>query len=405
MSSPSAPPVAFTPLELRASLSLAGVYGLRMLGLFLMLPVLSLCARDLPGGDDPAWVGLALGIYGLTQALLQIPFGMASDRWGRRPVIVVGLLLFVLGSLLAASAESVTWLIVGRALQGSGAVSAAVSAYLADLTRDEVRTRSMALVGASIGLSFAVSLVVAPPLYGWVGLAGLFLLTAALALGAAWMVLRMPDPEQVPSRLDGDRLSWGGLLRDSQLSRLNLGVFFMMAIQTAMFVAIPRLLESGGLSLTDHWMVYLPVLLLAFAAMVPPILWAERRGQFRPVFVGSVGVLALAMLAFLGLPPVGPGPLWPLVLAVWIFVLGFNLLEALLPSWVSRVAPRAQRGQAMGLYNTFQSMGLFAGGLLGGLLARSLGLAGIFWACLLVTLVWGIMSLGLRELGPRSAGR
>lgn len=403
MSSRTPSPVSFTPLERRASLSLAGVYGLRMLGLFLMLPVLALGARDLPGGDNAVWVGLALGIYGLTQALLQIPFGVASDRWGRRPVIVLGLVLFAFGSILAAAAQSVEWLVVGRALQGSGAVSAAVSAYLADLTRDEVRTRSMAIVGASIGLSFAVSLVVAPPLFGWMGLPGLFLLTAALAFAAAWMVLRMPDPEAPVDQLERSRISWLGLLKDGQLARLNLGVFFMMAIQTAMFVAIPRVLESGGFGLADHWMVYLPVLLLAFVAMVPPIFWAERHGQFRPVFIGSVGVLAVAMVVFLVLAE--GSSVWALVAAVWVFMVGFNLLEALLPSWVSRVAPIAQRGQAMGLYNTFQSFGLFAGGLVGGLLAQSFDLVGIYWACLLVTLVWGIMSLGLRELGPRSAGR
>lgn len=393
--------VAFTPQERRVSLSLASVYGLRMLGLFLVLPVLALGARDLPGGQDAALIGLAMGIYGLTQAFLQIPFGLASDRWGRKPVIVFGLLVFAGGSLLAAVAEDLYWLIFARALQGAGAVSAAVSAFLADLTREEVRARAMALVGASIGLSFAVSLVIAPPIFGVAGLAGLFSLTGILAFLAAFAVWRMPDPPvSSASAVETPALrNWQSLLRDSQLARLNLGVFCLMAIQTAMFVAIPFALDGLGMALADHWMVYLPLLALAFLSIVPAIFWAERRGRFRPVFLGAIAFLLVTMGIFLSAGAV----FWLWLLGIWAFFTGFNLLEALLPSWVSRVAPAAQRGLALGIYNTSQSLGLFLGGLVGGLAVRSYGVDGIFVACLAVLLFWGMMATGLREIGRRSS--
>ena len=392
--------VAFTPQERRVSLSLASVYGLRMLGLFLVLPVLALGARDLPGGQDAALIGLAMGIYGLTQAFLQIPFGVASDRWGRKPVIVFGLLVFAGGSLLAAVAQDLYWLIFARALQGAGAVSAAVSAFLADLTREEVRARAMALVGASIGLSFAVSLVIAPPIFGLAGLAGLFSLTGILAFLAAFAVWRMPDPPaSSPLSVQAPALrNWQSLMRDSQLARLNLGIFCLMAIQTAMFVAIPFALDGLGMALADHWMVYLPLLALAFLSIVPAIFWAERRGRFRPVFLGAIAFLLVTMGIFLSAGAV----FWLWLLGIWAFFAGFNLLEALLPSWVSRVAPAAQRGLALGIYNTSQSLGLFLGGLVGGLAVRSYGVDGIFVACAAVLFFWGMMAMGLREIGRRS---
>lgn len=393
--------VAFTPQERRVSLSLASVYGLRMLGLFLVLPVLAVGARDLPGGHDAALIGLAMGIYGLTQAFLQIPFGTASDRWGRKPVIVFGLLVFAGGSMLAAVAQDLYWLIFARALQGAGAISAAVSAYLADLTREEVRARAMALVGASIGLSFAASLVVAPPIFGFAGLPGIFSLTGVLALFAALAVWRMPDSPAVKVNADPDSAprNWQSLVRDSQLGRLNLGIFCLMAIQMAMFVAIPSALDALGLRLADHWMVYLPMLVLAFVSIIPAIFWAERHGRFRPVFLAAIAFLVLTMVIFLSADTVFI--VW--LVGIWAFFAGFNLLEALLPSWVSRVAPSAQRGLALGIYNTSQSLGLFLGGLVGGLAVRAYGVEGVFVACIVVLLFWGMMSVGLREIGRRSS--
>lgn len=394
MAHSSVPKLALTPHERVASLGLSSVIGLRMLGLFLMLPVLAVGAGTLTGGNDPLWLGLAMGAYGLTQALLQLPFGMASDRWGRRPVILIGLGIFVIGSLICASANQIEWLILGRALQGAGAVSAAVSAYLSDLTREEVRTRAMAMVGAAIGLSFALSMVIAPPLFGVWGLAGLFLLTAGLALAAMLVVIRLPQGQQRPPEA---RVPWRSLVSHGQLQRLNLGIFTMMAIQTSLFVAIPKALVSLDLGLADHWKVYLPLMLLAFALMVPPILWAERKGRFKPVFLASIGLLVLAMGVFLLAQP-----FWSWMLAIALFMLGFNLLEALLPSWVSRLAPAGQRGQAMGIYNTSQSIGLFVGGVAGGAALSQAGLAGVFWLCGALAVFWGMMSLGLREIGPRS---
>ena len=406
MSSHANTRIAFTPQERSASLSLSFVIGLRMLGLFLMLPVMALGAQQLQGGDDPRLIGLALGIYGLTQALLQLPFGMASDRLGRRRVIVFGLLVFAVGSFLAANAESVWALIVGRALQGAGAVSAAVSAFLADRTREAVRTRAMAMVGAAIGLAFALSLVAAPLLFGAIGLSGLLGLTGALALMACLVVMRVPETpmsqgaqSQQPEQATPPRSGWS-LLFDGQLGRLNLGIFAMMAVQTAMFVAIPLGLQRFGLQTSSHWQVYLPMLLLAFVGMIPLIFWAEKRGRFRPVFLMGIGILMAGELVFL---QADQFPGW--MVAIWLFMFGFNLMEALLPSWVSRSAPSGQRGLAMGLYNTAQSLGLFIGGLAGGLAAKAFGLTGIFLFCLVILSIWGIMSLGLVEIGARSAGR
>ncbi|MFZ9161783.1 MAG: MFS transporter [Burkholderiaceae bacterium] len=397
--------IAFTPQERSASLSLSFVIGLRMLGLFLMLPVMALGAQQLQGGEDPRLIGLALGIYGLTQALLQLPFGMASDRLGRRRVIVFGLLVFAMGSFLAANADSVWVLIVGRALQGAGAVSAAVSAFLADRTREVVRTRAMAMVGASIGLAFALSLVAAPLLYGAIGLSGLLGLTGVLALMACLMVMRVPEERAnanaQTSQEDAPPLRSGwALFFDAQLGRLNLGIFAMMAVQTAMFVAIPLGLQGFGLQTSSHWQVYLPMLVLAFVGMIPLIFWAERRGRFRPIFLVGIAILMAGELVFLQSHQF-PG--W--MFAIWLFMFGFNLMEALLPSWVSRAAPARQRGLVMGLYNTAQSLGLFAGGLAGGLAAKAFGLTGIFLFCLGILSIWGIMSLGLVEIGARSAGR
>ncbi len=412
--------VVFSPFERRASLALSGVYGLRMLGLFLVLPVLALGVADMPGGQDPAAMGLAMGIYGLTQAFFQIPFGMASDRFGRKPVITFGLLVFAAGSFLAAWADSLAVLILGRALQGAGAVSAAVSAFLADLTREEVRARAMAMVGVSIGLSFVVSLVLAPPLYGAYGLEGLFLLTGGLAVVAALGVSRMrtrpASPAHPPSYNTEDaqalsalpssqapaEVSAWPLLGHSQLWRLNLGIFSLMAVQTAMFVAIPMGFDELGLPLKDHWKAYLPLLILAFLGILPPIFWAERKGRFRPVFLAAIGLLAFNMLGFLFFDGQG---LIAWLTFVCLFFMGFNLLEALLPSWVSRVAPVGQRGLALGIYNTSQSLGLFVGGLVGGLMLAAFGRGGIFAACALLLAFWGMMTLGLKELGRRSPTR
>jgi MFS family permease len=389
--------IRFTPQEWRACLSLSMLYGLRMLGLFLVFPILAAEARSLDGGSDPMWVGIAVGVYGLTQALLQIPFGMASDRFGRRRVILFGLGVFAVGSFVAAMATSIEWLAVGRALQGAGAISAAVTAFLADSTRDQVRTRAMALIGGTIGIAFALSLVLAPLLSAAMGMEGIFWMTGALVVAAMIPVIRMSEPPRRPPTDFSLHQARRTVLSNGQLMRLNLGIFMIHMTQTALFVVIPLALIGMGLDLAHHWQIYLPVVALSFAAMVPPILWAERAGRNRPAFLGAIALMGLAILGFAWVPNV----LWVWGLVLLGFFTAFNLLEAFLPSWVSRVAPPEHRGLALGIYNTTQSLGLFTGGLIGGVMAKAFGPQAVYVACAATIGVWGIISLGLREPGPR----
>ena len=375
-----------TATERRASASLASIFALRMLGLFLVLPVFALEARKYPGGDDPAMLGLAMGIYGLTQGLLQLPFGMASDRFGRKRVIILGLIIFAVGSFVAAAAPTLGWLLVGRSVQGAGAVSAAVTALLADLTRDEVRTKAMALVGASIGLMFALSLVLAPLLVALIGLPGLFILTGMLALtGVAVVLWQVPaEPTQHKNQPRG-RLSV--VLRHPGLMRLNLGVFVLHAVQLAMWVAVPALLVQAGLTKEQHWWVYLPAVLASFAVMGATLFPLERRGYLRAVFLSAVGLIALVQLGFL-LQASGTPQLLSLAALLFAFFCGFNILEASQPSMASRMAPPQVRGAALGVYNTLQSLGFFAGGVSGGLLVKNYGTQALFLACAGAMVVW-----------------
>ena len=375
-----------TPNERRASASLASIFALRMLGLFLVLPVFALEAGKYPGGDDTVMLGLAMGIYGLTQGLLQLPFGMASDRYGRKRVIVLGLLIFAAGSFVAAAAPTLQWLLMGRSLQGAGAVSAAVTALLADLTRDEVRTKAMALVGASIGLMFALSLVLAPILVGMIGFSGLFTLTGLLALTGMTVVVWCVPPEPVQQK----HQPRGGLtevLRHAGLMRLNLGVFVLHAVQLAMWVAVPALLVQSGLPKEHHWWVYLPAVLASFFVMGGTLFSLERRGYLRAVFLSAVGLIALVQVGFL-IQASGTTTLASLSALLFVFFCGFNILEASQPSMASRMAPAHVRGTALGVYNTLQSLGFFAGGLTGGLLVKNYGTPALFLACACAMLVW-----------------
>lgn len=378
-----------TPLERRASLSLASIFALRMLGLFLVLPVFALEAARYPGGDDPARVGLAMGIYGLTQGLLQLPFGMASDRLGRKRVIIFGLLLFAAGSFVAAAADSLTGLLVGRCLQGAGAVSAAVTALLADQTRDEVRTKAMALVGASIGLMFALSLLLAPLLVAHIGLAGLFVMTGTLALAGAAVVIWGVPPEPIKHK-NMPRGKLSEVLSHAGLLRLNLGVFILHAVQLAMWVAIPALLVQAGLPKDVHWWVYLPAVLASFVVMGGTLFPLERRGYLRAVFLSAIGLIALVQLGLLW--SVEAPSISMLAVLLFVFFCGFNVLEASQPSLASRVAPAHARGAALGVYNTLQSLGFFAGGALGGWLVKHTGMQGLFEACLGGMVVWLLLA-------------
>jgi MFS family permease len=386
---PAARPPSYpmTATERRASASLASIFALRMLGLFLVLPVFALEAARYPGGDDPARVGLAMGIYGLTQGLLQIPFGIASDWWGRKRVIIAGLLVFALGSFVAAWAPDLNWLIAGRSLQGAGAISAAVTAMLADVTRDEVRTKAMALVGASIALMFALSLVLAPLLASHIGLHGLFALTGSLALAAIAAVLWWVPPEPA-AHVNRPRGSLIEVLRDPALLRLDFGVFMLHAVQLAMWVAIPALLVDAGLDKSRHWQVYLPAVLGSFAVMAGTLFPLEKRGYLRAVFLAAVGLILLVQLGLLWSASVVTPALGLLGGLLFLFFCGFNVLEATQPSLASRVAPAHARGAALGVYNTLQSLGFFAGGAVGGWLIKAHGVQGLFVACGVLMLLW-----------------
>lgn len=383
-----------TPVERRASASLASIFALRMLGLFLVLPVFALEARRYPGGDDPALVGLAMGIYGLTQGLLQLAFGMASDRLGRKRVIVAGLLVFTAGSFLAAGADTLSGLLVGRGLQGAGAISAAVTALLADLTRDGVRTKAMALVGASIGLMFALSLVLSPLLAAVVGLPGLFALTGVLALAGIAVVIWVVPPEPArPAAIARGRLS--EVLVHSGLLRLNLGVFVLHAVQLAMWIAIPALLVGAGLAKEAHWQVYLPAVLGSFVVMGATLFPLERRGHLRAVFLGAIALIALVQAGLFVAASGRPG-VWALGGLLFVFFCGFNVLEASQPSLVSRIAPPAVRGTALGVYNTLQSLGFFVGGWFGGVLAKGWGVQGLFLAATAAAGLWFVVAWPMR---------
>ena len=385
--------------EIRASISLASIFALRLLGLFLILPVFAVYAQSIPGGNDASLVGLALGIYGLTQGLLQIPFGAASDRWGRKPVIATGLVVFAAGSFIAALATDIVWTIVGRAIQGAGAISAAVTAFVADSTRDEHRTKAMALIGASVALTFAGSLVLAPVLYPAIGVRGLFAMTGFLVVASMgvllWVVPRAP---RVTEKKSTDQLRTAVLL-DRELLRLNVGIFVLHTVLMAMFVVLPVLLLKADLPLAEHWKIYFPVVLLSFVLMAKPLLVAERRALMRPLFISSIALVFAAQLGLLWRPD---SLTW---LACWllIFFTGFNILEASLPSLVSRIAPPSAKGLALGIYNTSQALGLFAGGALGGAIVARWGAEAIFVFASIVTAVWCLIAFGMREVPAVSA--
>lgn len=380
-----------TPLEKRAGATLASIFALRMLGLFLILPVFAIHAKTIPGGQNLTLVGIALGAYGLTQAMLQIPFGMASDRYGRKRIIVIGLLLFAIGSVVAALAQDIYVMIAGRCLQGTGAISAAVTALAADLTREQHRTKVMAMIGSSIGLVFAGSLALAPALYAWIGMSGMFFLTGALALGAVALVtFAVPTPPPHPAAA---RVPFSAVLTDPQLLRLNFGIFTLHLAQMAMFVVVPAaLVATGGLEVASHWKVYLPVVLGSFVLMVPAIIVAEKRARMKRVFIAAVALLLVSQLGFLA----GRNSFAGLIACLLAFFVAFNILEASLPSLISRVAPPQSKGAALGVYNTTQALGLFLGGAIGGALAQWGGPAAVFVFGAAMVGLWLVLALSMQ---------
>jgi predicted MFS family arabinose efflux permease len=384
-------------LERRSAAGLAGIFSLRMLGLFMVLPVFALYAHDLAGAT-PLLVGLAIGAYGLTQALLQIPFGLLSDRIGRKPVIYGGLVLFAAGSVLAAVADSIQWVIVGRALQGSGAVAAAIIALTADLTRESVRTRAMATIGISVALSFAAALVLGPVLGGLIGVSGIFWVTGAFALlGMALLAWVVPTPAHSATHRDAQPVldQLGGVLADRTLLRLDLGIFLLHLTMVSLFVVLPLSLAEAGLAASRHWQMYLPVVLLAIAFMVPFVIIAERAGRVRAVLMGAAVALAASLLCFALLP----AGLWALAVVLTVMFTVFNLLEAILPSLVSKVASAGAKGTAMGVFASAQFFGAFLGGLLGGLAHARGGPEAVYLLGATASLAWLAVVVTLRTPG------
>ena len=386
-------------LEIRNSLVLSAIFALRMLGLFIILPVFSIYAQSLPGNISPSIVGWVMGIYGLVQACLHIPLGMLSDRIGRKPVIIGGLFLFIVGGLVAALSDTLAGIALGRAIQGAGAISAAITAMVADLTREVHRSKAMAMIGGSIGLAFAISLIVAAPLYEYIGMHGIFWLMSLLG-GAAMLLVVFLLPNTHLQQQPGDitkKLAF--VLKKTDLWRFNFGVLALHAVQMAMFIVVPRLLINLGLPIADHWQIYLPVILGSFLLMLAPMLAAERTGKTHILLISAIALLFIVQVLFgvylshqISLVIVG--------LLLLSFFTGFNLLEAMQPALISRLAAQA-KGTALGVYNTMQALGLFAGGAFGGIILKYWDTRAVFFACSALLLVWLIIASGLKTIPSR----
>ncbi|MEY3879471.1 MAG: hypothetical protein RIQ94_266 [Pseudomonadota bacterium] len=380
--------------EKRATWSLASIYALRMLGLFMILPVLSLFAQELEGSTD-ALMGLAIGIYGISQAILQIPFGLMSDRFGRKKIIIIGLILFLIGSIIAALSTTIYGVLLGRAIQGSGAIAAPIMALVADLTQEVHRTKAMALIGLSIGVSFGVAITAGPVIAGFIGVHGIFWLIAALSLIAIWVVCyRVPNPRQSKVHRDAELVpdQFSTILKNKELLRLNYGIFILHAILTASFVVVPLLMRDAGLLPAEHWKVYLPVFIISMAAIIPFVILAEKKRKMKPVFIGAIAALVLADLGLMQFNATLSG----IIAFLWLFFTGFNLLEATLPSLISKTAPADLRGTAMGVYSTSQFLGAGIGGGVGGWCYGAYGAAGVFLFCALAATTWLILSLSMK---------
>jgi len=390
------------PSELRSSIALACVFALRMLGLFLIIPIFSLHAKNLPNGDNATLVGLTIGIYAMVQAVLHIPLGILSDRYGRKTIVALGLSLFIIGALVAASHDDLYWILAGRAIQGAGAISAAISAWVADSTREEVRTRAMAIIGGSIALSFALSVIIATPLYDILGMSGIFVMMAGLGLSALMVtirfvpsvpILKTPQPEGTEN--DWDRFL--KVLKNSQLVKLNLGVLLIHATQVAMFMAIPRMMLADGLELPAHWKMYITVLILSLVVMAPMLMQAEKKKQLALLLKAGAFFVVVAQLIFFGIIGLDNLNLYVLGFGLVIFFTGFNILESLIPSLISVIAGD-NRGAGLGIYNTSMSIGLFLGGIMGGWIFGQLGIQAIFTISFGLMLAWWLLIFNMTGL-------
>ncbi len=390
-------PTSLTSTERRAAASLGSIFGLRMIGLFMILPVFSLYAHKLEG-FTPALMGLAIGAYGLTQAAFQIPFGLLSDRIGRKRVIYIGLTIFAVGSVVAALSDSIYGVIAGRALQGAGAIAAAIMALLADLTRHTVRTKAMAILGGSIGLSFTCALILGPVLNNWIGVTGIFWLTGILALLAIGLTCYVvPNPRGSHFHQDTDPVpaQFLRVFADLQLLRLNFGIFTLHLLITANFVVLPLLLQDTlKLPSSQHAWLYLPVLLLSVTVMLPIMFFAERRKLVKPLFLAAITLICLAEAGlFLFHQQIAS-----VAILLFVFFTGFNTMEATLPSLVSKIAPADCKGSAMGIYSSSQFVGAFTGGAAGGWLLGVFDISAVFAGCALMTFLWLVVATGMNPV-------
>lgn len=380
-------------IEKKASLSLATVFGMRMIGLFMILPVFAIYGVELEG-YSPMWLGLAIGAYGFTQAVLQIPMGILSDKFGRKPIIICGLIVFCIGSIIAGLSDSVYGVVIGRAIQGMGAIASATLALAADLSREEHRPKVMATIGMFIGLSFAIAMVLGPLVADSFGLAGLFYLTAILAIVGIGLVIFVV-PNSVNSAPPGDLVPIPNkllkLVKDPQLFRINFGVFVLHLALTAMFVSLPIMLTDVGFAVSDHWQLYLPALLVSFVLMVPFMIWAIKKQKEKLVFCAAIILMAIALTTLW----LSHDILWVMVVLVMMFFTAFNYLEATMPSTLSRIAPAGEKGSAMGMYSSSQFFGAFCGGVAGGIVQTYFDGAAVFLFCAILLILWLFVALGM----------
>ncbi|ANI28300.1 membrane protein [Yersinia entomophaga] len=384
-----------TPLELRATWGLGTVFSLRMLGMFMVLPVITTYGMALAGASE-ALIGIAIGIYGLAQAIFQIPFGLISDRIGRKPLIVGGLLIFALGSVIAAMSDSIWGIILGRALQGSGAIAAAVMALLSDLTREQNRTKAMAFIGVSFGITFAIAMVLGPIVTHAYGLNALFWGIAVLALlGIVITLAVVPSADTHVLNRESSIVkgSVNKVLKNSRLLKLNFGIMCLHILLMSSFVALPQAMAKAGLLPEQHWKVYLVTMLVSFAAVVPFIIYAEVKRRMKQVFMGCVAVLLIAEVVMWA----SGEHLWGIIAGVQLFFIAFNVMEAILPSLISKESPAGYKGTAMGIYSTSQFIGVAIGGSLGGWLFGLDGAGVVFIAGSVIALVWFAVSATMQE--------